>query len=178
MKKQKPIIWKEETRKVSDLKPYERNPRTITKKEFEWMQQSLQEDGYHDRIRINTDNTIVSGHQRFRALKANGMKGRDQIIVLVPSRSLNVEEFLRNLIRSNHDAGDYDIDILSNNFEVMDLYNWGMDLEVLGMGVGFEPVEDDTRLDEKKYYTTKCPKCSLEFEVNGQGKTKAEDCKV
>ena len=42
--------WKTELRKISDLKPNPKNPRTITKDTIKPLRQSMRDNGYTDRI--------------------------------------------------------------------------------------------------------------------------------
>lgn len=58
------IKWSEKTVKVSDLKPFERNPRRISQDAFNRLKKGLAENGYHQRIIATKDLRIVGGHQR------------------------------------------------------------------------------------------------------------------
>lgn len=58
--------------KLKDLNPAEYNPRTITKDEFDGLKKSLETFGQQENLIVNKDNTIISGHQRFEAMKALG----------------------------------------------------------------------------------------------------------
>ena len=92
------INCKAEVRKVSDLKLWDKNPRTITKEEFEQLKKEIVEAGFHDVVKIDTDGTIISGNQRKRALEELGVI---EVIVLVPDRPLSEDERLRVANRSN-----------------------------------------------------------------------------
>lgn len=155
------ITWQEEKRKLAQLKPYERNPRRISKIAYEKLLKSIKELGYSNRIKVNKDNTIVGGHQRLRALKELGFK---EIEVLVPNRQLTIEEFKQDLVTDNLPFGEFDMDIISSDFEIGDLLDWGMHPEWLAAPEDFKPVDmnEDDRLDKKKL--VKCPECRHEFE--------------
>ncbi len=66
------IQWIEKISRLNDLRPFEQNPRRITKEQFEKLKQSLREDGYHSRIKATPDGRIIGGHQRLRALRELG----------------------------------------------------------------------------------------------------------
>jgi ParB-like chromosome segregation protein Spo0J len=66
--------WKLVTRKLSELKPYEKNPRKMTEKGMKDLHKSIDSFGLAEPIVINTDNTIIGGHGRFYALKEKGVK--------------------------------------------------------------------------------------------------------
>ena len=59
-----------ETIKITDIKPSIYNPRTIDDENFQKLKQSLNQYGLVDPIVINlkNDNTIIGGHQRYKAL--------------------------------------------------------------------------------------------------------------
>lgn len=61
--------WKTELRKISDLKPNPKNPRTITKDTIKPLRQSMRDNGYTDRIMIDNHNMILSGHARWLVFK-------------------------------------------------------------------------------------------------------------
>lgn len=117
------INWAEKTIPLTDLKPYERNPRFISKQAFEKLKESLRINGYHQRIIVQPDMRVIGGHQRIRALQELGVH---EIIVLVPDRELTVDEFRRILIQDNLAFGDFDYDILSSDYEIEELQSYGM----------------------------------------------------
>ena len=57
------LSWTSKTIPISELKEYEYNPRKISDTEFKKLVTSIKEDGYHQRIVVNADNTIIGGHQ-------------------------------------------------------------------------------------------------------------------
>lgn len=120
------IKWIETEINLEDLKEFDRNPRHMTKDRFDHLVRSLKEDGYHQRLIVNTDGTIIGGHQRKKALKKAGYKPSDMIKVLMPDRHLTQDEFRRLNIRDNLPYGDFDMDMLAADFEIGDLLDWGM----------------------------------------------------
>lgn len=117
------IVWEEREVSVSDLKPYERNPRTITKDAYDNLLRSLREDGYHQRVIATKDLRVVGGHQRIRALTDIGLK---TVKVLIPDQELDDETFKRILVRDNLLFGSFDFEILANDFDREQLLDWGM----------------------------------------------------
>ena len=126
------ITWQEKTVPITDLKPYERNPRKISKVAFEKLKSSIAENGYHQRIIVQPDLRVIGGHQRIRALQELGIR---QITVLVPDHELSENEFRRILVQDNLPFGEFDFDILASDFEKEELLDWGMAPELLD---GFE----------------------------------------
>lgn len=131
--------WTEKEVSISDLKPYERNPRKISKESFENLKRSIKEDGYHQRIIANADMTVVGGHQRLKALKEIGI---DKVKILLPSEQIPHEDFRRILVRDNLQAGEFDFDMLANDFDVDELIDWGMPEDWLPADVNDAPIED------------------------------------
>jgi hypothetical protein len=141
------IEWTIEHVKIKDLKEYPHNPRKMTKKEFDKLVRSLKEDGYHQRIVVDTENVIIGGHQRKKALLQAGFKPSDVIEVLMPNRPLLPEEFDRINIRDNLPFGMFDFDILSTRFDLEKLAEFGMDEDMI---IGFDGGEKDERESSSK----------------------------
>ncbi len=120
------LKWLEESIQLKDLKQYDKNPRTISKVAFERLVNSLKEHGYNNRMLVDTDNVIIGGHARRLALLKAGYKETDFIKVLKPDRKLSETEFKRINVRDNGSFGDFDLDLLSFDFEVPELIDLGV----------------------------------------------------
>src|SRR5271154_3490918 len=147
------LKWQSKSIQISELKDYEHNPRKIDKKEFSKLVNSIKEDGYHQRIVVNSDYTIIGGHQRKKALLQAGMSEKDKIDVLIPERPLTPEELDRINIRDNLPFGEYDFDILSLRFNADTLINFGMPEDwLIGFGDSalLEESENESALDLPK----------------------------
>ena len=107
------ITWVSEKRKVSDLIPATYNPRQMTEKQAKDLTTSLERFNLADPIVINTDNTIIGGHQRIAIYKLHG-KNDVEIDVRIPSRKLTPEEEKELNIRLNKNLGEWDYDALAN----------------------------------------------------------------
>lgn len=118
------ITWYLEKRKLKDLQAYGKNPRRLTEKQFEHLKTSLDKFGLIDRPCINLDGTIIGGHQRINVLTSNQ---EEEIEVMVPSRELNDSEIEELNIRLNKNTGEWDFDILANEWNQDDLLSWGFE---------------------------------------------------
>lgn len=126
------ITWKTVRRKLSELKPYEKNPRDLTEQGLKDLDKSISKFGLAEPIVINTDNVICGGHGRYVTLKQQGVKECD---CYLPSRKLSPKEFEELNIRLNkNQAGVFNFDILANEFEVNDLLDYGFLNYELGIG--------------------------------------------
>ena len=121
------INWETVTLTIAELKQYDQNPRSVSKKSFSKLVRSIKEDGYHQRIIVDSDNRIIGGHARRNALLKAGYGPTDTIEVLRADRTLSEDEFRRINIRDNLEYGEFDFEILANNFDPEKLVDWGMD---------------------------------------------------
>lgn len=157
----KELVWQTEKRKVSELKGYEHNPRVMTAKQFEELKDSIIKFNYVEIVAINTDNVLVAGHQRIRAL-IDLKRGNETIEVRVPNRKLSKKEFQEYLIRSNKTQGEWDFDILKTVFEIKDLDNWGFGVDEIN--VIFPDVEINEKIVDENIKTENiCPKCGYKW---------------
>lgn len=120
--------WNRETRKIKDLHEYAKNPRTLSKEQGKLLQESLTKFGQCEPLVINTDGTIVGGHQRLRTLRKMGTK---EVDVYVPDTTLTEKEVEELCIRLNKNVGSWDFDMLGNAWDPSDLVDWGFDMEEL-----------------------------------------------
>ena len=136
------IVWREQAVELKDLKPYEKNPRRISKEAFAKLKQSIEQDGFHQRILCTPDLKVIGGHQRIKALQDMGWK---EVQVLTPSRELTEDEYRRLLIRDNLQAGEWDMDELANAFTIEELKDWGFPENLLPSqeGVVNDPAGDE-----------------------------------
>lgn len=140
------ITWHADKKYLSELKPYSKNPRTFTKKGMEDLGKSLDKFGLADPIIINTDAVVIGGHARLEALKQKNIK--EKINVIIPNRKLSEKEIKELNIRLNKNiAGEFDFDILANEFELEDLLDWGFEEKELDINLWKEEIPEE-KLDE------------------------------
>ena len=160
MSETKPIKWKLVTKKLSELKVYHKNPRSITEQGLKDLKKSVDKFGLAELITINTDNVIIGGHARFEVLKSNKVKECD---CLIPNRKLNDKEVEELNIRLNKNiAGTFDMDILANEFEIDDLLEWGFDKS--DFGLDYDPINKEKEIDDNGLETdNECPSCGYKW---------------
>lgn len=133
------IQWTVEKRRVSDLKEWEKNPRKITEDQYKALVEAIRARGFHDVIKVDLDGTIVSGHQRRRALIEIGV---EDVPVVVPDRALTPDERDIIAIESNKHRGAFDWDILANQFEIDHLLAGGFSKDELDLSTFHSKVGD------------------------------------
>lgn len=151
------LVWQSYEIEIDKLKPYEFNPRRISKESLKKLKDSVTDIGYAAPILIDTDGTIVAGHMRWQALKLLGYK---EVDVRAPNRKLTEKEFKEVNIRDNINNGDWDYEILANNFEHQDLIEWGLDIPDYSFDDDKSPYDEDKPKAKK---LTQCPECGHEF---------------
>ena len=101
------LTWTTVQKTVDELLPAEYNPRQMREDQAEQLEKSLKKFGLVEIPAINTDGTILAGHQRITVLKRLG-KGQELIDVRVPSRPLTNKEAQEYNLRSNKNVGEWD----------------------------------------------------------------------
>lgn len=147
------IQWHIENRKIKDLKPHPKNARRLTKDQALHLEISLEKFGLIDLPIINTENTIIGGHQRINLLKKKKIK---EIDCWVPDHELTQEEVDELNIRLNKNTGEFDFDILANEWDIQNLVEWGFtEKDLLDMST----VEEDTKQELPHELPEVCEHC-------------------
>ena len=136
------VEWTTEKRLIKDLKFHPKNPRLITKDQLDQLKKSLRKFNYVETVVINLDNTILAGHMRVKAMKSM-RKGKKEIDVRVPNRMLTPDEAEEYLIRSNKNTGEWDWEILANEFDSDKLFDWGFTEDELKVKKESDEAVDD-----------------------------------
>ena len=105
------LTWLTEQRKIRDLTPAEYNPRQMTEAQAKELRKSLEKFNLVEIPAVDTDGTILAGHQRLAMLTQMG-RGDELIDVRVPNRKLTEAEAQEYNLRSNKNTGEWDMDKL------------------------------------------------------------------
>lgn len=133
---------------LSELIPYEKNPRKISDEAINAVAESIQEFGFKNPILIDKDNVIIAGHTRRLASLKLGLERVPCVVVddLTPQQI----KALRLADNKTNELADWDIGELK--FELSDLLDF--DMERFGFGdeeeekKGSEKVEGETQFSE------------------------------
>jgi DNA modification methylase len=145
----KTIEWELRTYQIKELTDYFKNPRILTEKEFEQLKKSLDRFGLIDKPIINLDQakTVIGGHQRLRVLRAEGQEAVD---CWTPSRKLSAKEVEELNVRLNKNTGQWDFNVLANQFEFDNLLDWGFtENELFGESLGKNALPKSITLAER-----------------------------
>jgi DNA modification methylase len=133
-----------EKKKISDLIPAPYNPRQSTAKQEKHLKESLKKFGLVEPIIFNKQTGwIVGGHFRVRELKKLGIKEIECVIV-----DLNEADEKELNIRLNANTGGWDWDTLANDWDVVDLEAWGLEIPQFDTVEELEASEDDYDVPE------------------------------
>jgi hypothetical protein len=139
------IKWHTEIRKISELKEWEDNPRIISESRYERLKESIKKRGFHDIIKIDENNVVLSGNQRLKALKELGY---EEVECKVSDKILTQDEKDEVAIESNMQDGEWDMDKLAEGFgEVMEEIGF-QDLLPVNFGDKNEEIDVDDFSDE------------------------------
>ena len=149
---------------LTKLVPTEKNPRQISKKDFDTLKKSLKDFPEMREIRevvVDENLRILGGHMRVRALLDLGEKTVPvkQVFGLTEKQK---DEFV---IKDNIANGDWDMDIIANEWDAEELAEWGLEeveelidtdeiIEVASENT-IKEFDDDTDYDLKKLYREK-----------------------
>ena len=140
---------------IKDLKPNEKNPRRITKREMQKLIRSITEFGFVDPIIVNKNkaryNVIIGGHQRVEAAKKLKLT---EVPVTYVDMNEEKEQLLN--IALNEISGEWDDDKLLELLK--ELEERGVDLTLTGFD---EPILDEilarNRMADKEKDIDKTP---------------------
>ena len=113
--------------KISEIKLNPNNPRLIKDDKFAKLVKSVKEFPEMLDIRpivVNSDMIILGGNMRFRACKEAGLK---EIPVII-AEGLTEQQQKEFLIKDNIAGGEWDWDMLANEWENEELIEWGLDV--------------------------------------------------
>lgn len=112
--------------KISEIKLNPNNPRLIKDDKFAKLVKSVKEFPEMLDIRpivVNSDMIILGGNMRFRACKEAGLK---EIPVII-AEGLTEQQQKEFLIKDNVAGGEWDWDMLANEWEAEQLSEWGLE---------------------------------------------------
>jgi ParB-like chromosome segregation protein Spo0J len=129
--------------KLTDIKTNPNNPRLIKDDKFKKLVQSIKDFPAMMSLRpivVNSDMTILGGNMRYKACQELKMKQIPDEWVKI-AEGLTPEEEKRFIIEDNVPFGEWDYDILANEWNVDLLNEWG--LYTYFTGVEENSISDD-----------------------------------
>jgi len=139
------INWNTRKIKIGELELFESNPRTISTKKYIKLKESLDELGIFRPFIVDYDcKTVLGGNQRSRALLEK-FAADYEVIIMVPDKELSQKEKEKIVLQDNSHYGSWDMDVISNDFElgVDEIEDMDLDLVIPDIldGISFEEEE-------------------------------------
>ena len=114
--------------KISEVKLNPNNPRLIKDDKFKKLVQSVKDFPEMLNIRpivVNRDMIILGGNMRYKACKEAGLK---EIPIIIAD--LTEEQQKEFLIKDNTSGGEWDWEVLANEWNSEQLEAWGLDMQL------------------------------------------------
>ena len=128
--------------KISDVKVNPNNPRLIKDDKFAKLVQSIKDLPQMLAIRpivVNTDMVVLGGNMRLKACKEAGLKE----VPIIIADNLTEEQQREFLIKDNVSGGEWDWQMLANDWDTVQLNDWGLDIPNFEPEQVLEAVEDE-----------------------------------
>lgn len=133
---------------ISKVKPNQDNPRIIKDYKFKKLVQSIKDFPQMLELRpivVNEDNIVLGGNMRLKACQEAGLKE----VHIIQAKDLTPEQQREFIIKDNVGFGEWDWDVLANEWDSVQLDDWGMDLPT---SWGVEDVlMDDKEINDNEY---------------------------
>lgn len=141
--------------KLSEIKLNPNNPRLIKDDKFLKLVQSIKDFPEMLDIRpivVNQDMIILGGNMRYKACKEAGLK---EVPIIVTD--LTEEQQREFLIKDNTSGGEWDWEVLANEWNVDLLEDWGLDVPTFATDVDYSEKNKELNLNdfEDQKYTIK-----------------------
>jgi hypothetical protein len=151
--------------KISEIKPNPNNPRLIKDDKFAKLVKSVKEFPEMLTIRpivVNSDMIILGGNMRYKACKEAGLK---EIPVII-AEGLTERQQKEFLIKDNVAGGEWDWDMLANEWESEELIEWGLDVWQQPVIVDYSILDEDDISEQLEQMTNGVKKAiRIEFEA-------------
>jgi hypothetical protein len=136
--------------KLSEIKSNPNNPRIIKDDKFNKLVKSIKEFPKMLEIRpivVNQDMIVLGGNMRLKASKEAGLKE----VFIVKADNLTEDEQKQFIIKDNVGYGEWDWDILANEWEAELLEEWGMNVPSWNTNETEEQKKDLTEYDFENF---------------------------
>ena len=128
--------------KIGKVKPYNNNPRDISKAAIEKVTLSIKEFGFQQPIVVNKNNIIIAGHTRLEAAKQ--LKLKEVPVVVAKNLSDNQAKAYRLMDNRSGQESNWDKKLLELELSLLNDENINLDL------TGFDEVELNNLIADEK----------------------------
>ena len=152
--------------KITDIKFNPNNPRLIKDDKFHKLVKSIQEFPEMLEIRpivVNDDMIVLGGNMRLKACKEAGLKE----VPVIKASNLTQEQQREFIIKDNVGFGEWDWEMLANEWDNEDLVEWGLDVWKAPAEVDYS-ILDDEDLDKQLSDMTNGVKKAIQIEFEAE----------
>lgn len=150
--------------KIDNLIANDANPRRISRKAYDSLKKSLRDFPEMKKLReivIDENFTILAGHQRVYALKDLGYED----VLVKQVFNLTDKQKREFIIKDNTASGEWDTDIIANQWDTEELEGWGLPVFKLAGADGAR--EKGNKQDD---HQVTCPHCGESFSLSDSTK--------
>lgn len=136
---------------ITQIKPNPNNPRICKDHKFKQLVQSIQAFPQMLELRpivIDENNMVLGGNMRLKACIEAGLTD----VPVIHANNLTQEQKKEFIIKDNLGYGEWDFDLLANEWELQQLDDWGLDIPAFVTDI--EP-KDNTKASKT------CPNCGV-----------------
>jgi DNA modification methylase len=132
---------------IGTIKNNPNNPRVIKDDKFKKLVQSIKDLPEMAEVRpvvVNTDMVVLGGNMRLKAMREAGWKD-------IPIQVVDWDEDKQRqfIIKDNVSGGEWDWEMLANEWDTEELQEWGLDLPDFDNGKELEAEEDDYEMPDE-----------------------------
>lgn len=136
--------------KISTIKSNPNNPRLIKDGKFAKLVQSIREFPEMLRLRpivVNDDMIVLGGNMRLKACKEAGLKA----VPIIKASDLTEDQQREFIIKDNVGFGEWDWEMLANEWDDVKLADWGLDLPKWADGHGINNMAEDEIIEDQDF---------------------------
>lgn len=150
---------------INTVKLAPNNPRVIKNDKFKKLVSSIKEFPEMLNLRpivVDDDMVVLGGNMRLRACREAGLVE----VPILRASDFTDEQKKEFVIKDNSSFGEWDWDVLANEWNIEELADWGLDIPASYFDDDKEPEFDKDELDEAldKYINSKVKQITLYFD--------------
>ncbi len=133
--------------KINSVKANKDNPRIIKDDKFRKLVKSIEEFPEMLKLRpivVNNDMVVLGGNMRLKACKEAGLKN----VHIIKAEDLTEEQQKQFIVKDNVGFGQWDWDMLANEWQPEELSDWGLDVWQPETEVDYSILDDEDLTDE------------------------------
>jgi ParB-like chromosome segregation protein Spo0J len=138
---------------INEIKPNPNNPRIIKDHKFKQLVKSIQDFPQMLELRpivIDENNMVLGGNMRLKACIEAGLTD----VPVIHANNLTEAQKKEFIIKDNISFGEHDFDILANEWNILELDEWGLDIPAFANN-DIEEKQDNAKGEKK------CPNCGV-----------------